>query len=223
LKSKKPEHRRDRLRPGDAVELERENGDWMKGVVVLAQADGIDVVVDGAILEGEILSVSRTVRDDARYTAVMEVVDAGPGRSRVRLVGDWKRVQMREFVRVAVLGVRLNVEPKTGPQAPDGQPRVAERLVDLSAGGLRFESMARFGAGDLVEVEFSLPQTGPVSVRGEVIRVVGRRNEDTGPRQYGIRFFGIEESTRVKIMTWVFAEQARRFRSTKKPAVATKA
>jgi len=222
MKSGKPARSSARLRAGDAVGLERPNGGWMKGVVVRAVAEGVDVVVDGPILEGEVLSVSRTVRDDARYTAVMEVVDAGPGRSRVRLVGDWKRVQMREFVRVAVLGVRLSVETEADSEAPDGPAPAPERLVDLSAGGLRFESMARYAQGDLLEIEFSLPQTGPVCVRGEVIRVAGRRNEDAGPRQYGVRSFGVDEATRVKIMTWVFAEQARRFRLAKKPAIATK-
>ncbi len=34
--------------------------------------------------------------------------------------------------------------------------------------------------------------------------------------QYGVRFLEMEESVRVKIMTWVFAEQARRFHESKK-------
>ena len=101
------EQKSQHLREGDAVGLERADGEWMKGVVVVVEADGIDVVVDGPILEGELLSVSRTVQNDARYTAAMEVVSAGPGRSRIRLVGEWKRAQMRKSVRVAVLSVRV--------------------------------------------------------------------------------------------------------------------
>lgn len=198
-----------RLHAGDAVALEREGGHWMKGVVVVVDDDGVDVVVDGPILEGEVLSVSRTVRDDARYTAVMEVVDAGPGRSRVRLVGEWKRVQMRRAVRISVFDtVHASVVGGAGG-----------RLLDLSAGGLRFESQAEHATGDVLELHFNLPQGGPVTVRGEVLRVVGRRNEDTGPRQYGLRFCDLDESVRVKIMTWVFAEQSRRFRDSAKPEV----
>jgi len=212
LESKSEDNQR--LRTGDAVALERPNGEWMKGVVVLVEDDGMDVVVDGAILEGEVLSVSCAVRDDARYTAVMEVIDAGPGRSRVRLVGEWKRVQMREFIRVSVMGIAMNVRGDTSTQA--GSP-VEARLLDLSAGGLRFESSESFAAGDVIDVRFNLAQTGPINVRGEVLRIAGRRNGDSGPCQYGIRFAGFDEATRVKIMTWVFGEQARRFRDSTKP------
>jgi hypothetical protein len=201
-----------RLHAGDAVALERESGDWMKGVVVAVEEDGIDVVVDGSIVEGELLSVSRTVRDDARYTAVMEVVDAAPGRSRVRLVGEWKRVQMRRSVRVSVFDGCLDVGGDDGG-----------RLLDLSAGGLRFESEQEHAPGDVLDLHLQLPQTGPVSVRGEVVRVIGRRTEDSGPRQYGVRFCGLDEAVRVKIMTWVFAEQARRFRDSPKPDIETEA
>jgi hypothetical protein len=197
-----------RLRAGDAVALEREGGDWMKGAVVSVDADGIDVVVDGALVEGETLSVSRTVRDDARYTAVMEVVDAAPGRSRVRLVGDWRRVQLRRSVRIGVPDIRVRVE------GGGGGP-----LVDLSAGGLRFESHGHYDTGDVLDLTFHLPQSGPVAVRGEVVRVVGRRNEDAGSRQYGVRFCGIDEAVRVKLMTWVLTEQSRRFRDSRKPDV----
>ncbi|HKJ24719.1 MAG TPA: PilZ domain-containing protein, partial [Myxococcota bacterium] len=93
------------------------------------------------------------------------------------------------------------------------------RLLDLSAGGLRFESQAEHATGDVLELHFNLPQGGPVTVRGEALRVVGRRTEDTGPRQYGLRFCDLDESVRVKIMTWVFAEQSRRFRDSAKPEV----
>lgn len=202
--AKSPKSRR--LAAGDAVGLERENGDWMKGVVVQVEDDGIDVVVDGTILEGEVLSVSRTVRDDARYTAVMEVVNAGKGRSRVRLVGDWKRTQMRHFVRVSVFGMRMDVDGQAGG-----------RLLDLSAGGLGFESPHEYARGEILEFRFALPQSGPVSVRGEILRVAGRRNGESGPYHYGVSLTGLDESVRVKIMTWVFAEQARRFRDGKKP------
>jgi len=198
-----------RLHAGDTVALERENGDWMKGAVVAAADDGIHIVVDGPIREGERLSVSRTVRDDARYSAVIEVLDAGPGRSRIRLVGEWKRVQMREAVRVSLLDpVHTNVAGAAGG-----------RLVDLSAGGLRFESDTDHATGDVLELQLDLPQAGPVAVRGEVVRVVGRRNGDQRPRQYGVRFFGVDETVRVKLMTWVFAQQARRFRGSRKPDV----
>jgi hypothetical protein len=203
-----------RLRAGDAVALERENGDWMKGVVVLVEDDGIDVVVDGEILAGEVFSVSCAVRNDARYSAVMEVVDAGPGRSRVRLVEDWERVQMRESVRVAVLGLHMDVQ---GNRAGRASQPVDARLLDLSAGGLRFESTASFARGDVVEIRFHLAQAGPVRIRGEILRAAGRRSEDSGSCQYGVRFCGFDEATRVKIMTWVFAEQARRFRDPNKP------
>ncbi|NNL65543.1 MAG: hypothetical protein HKP30_04815 [Myxococcales bacterium] len=217
------------LREGDAVDLQRESGDKLHGVVVRVESDGVDVVVRGPILEGEVLSVSRTVRDDARYTAVMEVIGAAPGRSRVRMVGDWRRVQMRQFVRVAVYGIRMDVRreeplPEAAPgrdekltrhQNRDERP---PRLLDLSAGGLRFESREAFDCDEPLEVEFSLPQAGPVVVRGVVVRAPERKQQDEAqPSEYGLRFLAMDEATRVRIMTWVFAEQARRFRETRKP------
>jgi hypothetical protein len=223
-----------RLREGDAVQLERENGETLHGVVVQVKDDGVDVVLRGPIRAGEVLSVSQTVRDDARYTAVMEVVEAGPGRSRVRLVGDWKRVQMRQFVRVSVYGIRMDVrrdQPENESERDRDlrlqrhrQQQQAEerppRLLDLSAGGLRFESRHEYQRGELVEIQFSLPQTGPLTVRGEIVRAQiapeAATGQEQGASQYGLRFLGMDESVRVKIMTWVFAEQARRFREAKK-------
>ena len=206
--------KRQRLQPGDTVRLERESGEAMKGEVVLAEPEGIDVVVDGPIVEGEMLSVSRTVRDDARYTAVMQVVDAGPGRSRIRLMGDWRRVQLRQFVRVNVYGVALDVSG-AGAHSEGRTPR----LVDVSAGGLRFESWDAYEMGTELELSFNLPQTGPVSVKGTIVRMAESRGEgESGPRQYGIRFHGMDEAARVKLMTWVFAEQSRRFREKKRDA-----
>lgn len=201
-----------RLRAGDTLAFERESGEWMKGVVVLVEDDGVDVVVDGEIREGETLSATRTVRDDARYVTAMEVVSTGPGRSRVRVVGDWQRVQMREHVRVSVFGVRMHVGSGDRTCPGDAFDNRLPRLVDLSAGGLSFESNNVYSTGEVLDLEFSLPQGGPLTVRGEVVRIMGRRNEDSGPCRYGVRYCGISEATRVKIMTWVFAEQSRRFR-----------
>jgi len=218
-----------RLQPGDAVGLERDDGEWMKGVVVTAAADGVDVVADGHLHRGEALALSHAVREDARYTAPVEVVDEAPGRARVRLTGPWQRWQMREFVRVDGVGLRVGVHDasrhaaRRGRRAADRARRAGDappthaggeaRLLDLSVGGLRFASDALHATGDVLELELHLPRVGPVAARGEVLRVAGRRSEDAGARQYAVRFCGLEESTRVKIMTWVCAEQSRRFRA----------
>lgn len=222
-----------RLRDGDAVSLMRETGERLRGVVVGVEDDAVDVVLRGQIADGELLQVSRTIPDDARYEGMMEVVQAAPGRSRVRLVGDWQRIQMREFVRVSVYGIPMNVEGEDrealGPRERLKQHRSEgplayrpPRLLDLSAGGLRFESREEFRDGEALDLEFSLPSSGPISVRGEVVRVrlapepAEGAEAASGPHQYGIRFFALEESTRVKIMAWVFSEQARRFRESKR-------
>lgn len=227
-----------KLRDGDAVLLQRENGERLKGLVVDVDEDAVDVVVRGNIGPGELLQVSRPVADDARYEALMEVVGTAPGRSRVRLVGDWQRVQMREFVRVSVYGIEMSVTAEAPRDAEDLGPRErlrrrrAEpasderppRLLDLSAGGLRFESRELFEPGDTVALEFSLPSKGPVSVRGDVVRAslapepAPGAGGARGAHQYGVRFLHMDESVRVKIMGWVFAEQARRFRESKRTA-----
>jgi len=206
-----------RLQAGDTVALERADGDWMKGVVVLAEDDGVDIVVDGRLCEGERLSVSRTVHGDARYAAPLEVVSTGPGRSRVRLVGDWYRVQTREFVRVGYLDAGLTIRSASaGAASREPEPR-PPRLVDLSAGGLGFESEASYATGELLDLEIDLAQGRPVRVRGEIIRVAGRRRGESGPCRYGVRFCGMPEATRVKLMTWVVAERVRRLRGSPKP------
>jgi hypothetical protein len=228
------EGRSRKLCTGDTVELERADGEALAGVVTAVSEDGVDVMVQAAVSEGEVLSVSRTIRDDARYTAAMEVVEADAGRFRVRLVGDWKRMQMRQFVRVSVYGVGVDVRPDRPADESErdrkrrlqrhrrrGEER-PPRLLDLSAGGLRFEARREFARGDTLELEFSLPESGPVVVRGQVVRAdgpcpdAGGTDADPGPSQYGIRFLDMDESIRVRIMTWVFAEQARRFRESKK-------
>lgn len=224
------------LREGEAVRLDRESGETLHGLVLRAEGDVLDVVVRARVHPGELLHLSRAIRDDARYAVLIEVLEAGPGRSRVRLVGDWQRVQMREFVRVSVFGVPLEVErDQPGETRSERELRLERlraerreerpaRLLDLSGGGLRFESHGRFELGESIELAFSLPETGPLVVRGEVVRVhaapepAEASTEPPGSSQYGVRFERVDESMRVKIMTWVFREQASRFRQSKKPA-----
>lgn len=230
-------NKRRKLRDGDAVLLQRESGERLKGLVVGIDDEAVDVVLRGDIGPGELLQISRSVRDDARYEALMEVVRTAPGRSRVRLVGDWQRVQMREFVRVSVYGIPMEVLAEELCDSGGGEdPRerllrhrdeapVDDRpplLLDLSAGGLRFESRETLRLGDTLTLEFSLPSKGPVSVRGEVVRAslapepADDSRDTKGPNQYGVRFLHMDESVRVKIMGWVFSEQARRFRVAKR-------
>lgn len=232
MASKKKNHKR-ALQEGATVQLQREDGETLRGVVMRIEDDLLDVVVRARVEQGELLRLSRTVQNDARYTAVIEVVESGTGRSRVRLVGDWQRIQMREYVRVSVFGIPLDVrrdeelETMSQREARLRRLRAVEederpsRLLDLSGGGLRFESRERFSEGENVEFDFTLPETGPLHLRGEIVRVlaVAEANEDAGEpegfNQYGVRFLSVAESDRVKIMTWVFGEQAARFRESK--------
>jgi len=222
-----------RLRGGDAVLLKREGGQTLHAVVTGVDDGLIDVVVRAEVHEGELRQMSCTVPDDARYIASVEVVETGRGRSRVRLAGAWRRVQLREFVRVAIYGVEIDVthEDPAADEAPCEQTRRLQRiqeglegtarkprLVDLSAGGLRFESNRRYAEGEKVSVGFHLPHAGAVEARGEIVRAVEADGDQRLQNQYGVRFSDVPESTRVRIMTWVFAEQARRFRELASPS-----
>jgi hypothetical protein len=69
-----------------------------------------------------------------------------------------------------------------------GQAALWERAMtrDFGAGGVAFQSDAQFARDELLEVRFSLPNTGaPLVVRGRVVRVDAR---DAGGREYGVAF-----------------------------------
>jgi hypothetical protein len=219
-----------RLRGGDTVHLRRQDGQVLRGVVTSVEDEAIDMVVRSEIREGERLQLSCTIPDDARYTVTVEVLETGRGRSRVRLASAWRRVQLRDFVRVAVYGVEVEVV-REDPSAEEASSEKARRLqriqqglegavrkprlVDVSAGGLRFESNASYREGEKVTVGFHLPHSGAVEARGEIVRAVEADGDHRLQNQYGVRFCDVPEATQVRIMTWVFAEQARRFREVK--------
>lgn len=85
--------------------------------------------------------------------------------------------------------------------------------VNISGGGLQFCCFDKFKAGDLVAMKIFLPTYAhTVSVKCEVVRVVPRAE---GGYDVAVKYVGMDEATRDKIIRYVFARQRKMLRTEK--------
>ncbi|MBI5902815.1 MAG: PilZ domain-containing protein, partial [Deltaproteobacteria bacterium] len=87
------------------------------------------------------------------------------------------------------------------------------RNVNISGGGLQFYCFDKFKAGDLVAMKIFLPTYAhTVSVKCEVVRVAPRAE---GGYDVAVKYVGMDEATRDKIIRYVFARQRKMLRTDK--------
>ncbi len=87
------------------------------------------------------------------------------------------------------------------------------RNVNISGGGLQFYCFDKFKMGDLIAMKIFLPTYAhTVSVKGEVVRVAPRED---GGYDVAVKYVGMDEATRDKIIRYVFARQRKVLRTEK--------
>lgn len=177
---------------------------------------------------GDTVSILRMVSEDARYRSLAEVDAATSGRVQLNRLDAWRRVQERDDVRVTTHGIPIEVTRTSdaGTAAPrsrsvarlrrlqrnlEGRHRVPI-LVDLSAGGARFETSESHDPDELLELGFELPEASPVRLEARVVRVEDADDPRRLAHRVAVTFEDLDDDVRARILTWVFAEQARRFR-----------
>lgn len=119
----------------------------------------------------------------------------------VELTGGWKKIQERDFVRVEVL---LN-----GAFAPilEGDKISAKStdiyIKDLSGGGFLFAHDEEISVGTDMMFTIKLSKDTVISCQGRIMRV----KQVDGTYEYGVSFVDLDESSRQKIIQFVYRRQ----------------
>lgn len=179
---------------------------------------------------GESLLVESPLQDDARYSTRATIAAASPHTFALRISPLWERVQQRAFVRISAFGLQVRVvrvshpgsaprDPAPGPDA-DGRAlpsadldrESVHELLDLSAGGIRFQATAEYEADEDLVVHFELPGSQCFVLPARVVRAPGVPSARIGKNAVAVAFSGIDEATRSQLLRWVYREQVRRHR-----------
>ncbi|MFK7898075.1 MAG: flagellar brake protein [Myxococcota bacterium] len=165
------------------------------------------------IQRGETLMVESPVPDDARYATSAKVMASSEATFALKIQPAWHRVQQREFVRISAQGLQVRVERSESgfPPVGGGETNGAiYDLLDVSAGGIRFQADGDWEPGDEMICHFELPGSLCFVLAARVARLP--RPPDFRPNKptVAVEFFGIDETTRSQLLRWVYREQVRR-------------
>lgn len=166
---------------------------------------------------GESLIVESPVQDDARYSTSATVAAANAHTFALRISPLWHRVQQRAFVRISAYGLMVRVVRRAadaqGSQSDDDAQRGSiNGLLDLSAGGIRFQSASEYEHDEEVVVHFELPGSDCFVLPARVVRTPDNRATRPDKNAVAVAFTGIDEPTRAQLLRWVYREQVRRHR-----------
>lgn len=210
------------------------------GALVILHPDGpaggfpmviaVDQVEDGLhwflgscdpIQRGETLLVESAVAKSARYATRAKVMAKSDLTFALKIQPVWERVQQREFVRISAHGLQVRVVRSESGYPPTGDGQVAEDdprsaldtvhdLLDVSAGGIRFQAEGKWESGDEMICHFELPGSLCFVLAARVARLPRPPDYRPGKPTVAVEFVGIDETTRSQLLRWVYREQVRR-------------
>ncbi|MCG8589962.1 MAG: PilZ domain-containing protein [Proteobacteria bacterium] len=223
--------KRPTLREGMAIGIHPdETGAGDRVMVTVEQVDGDLVWIKGneeGLRAGDFVLLEHPIRGDARYLAPAEIELQSPERFALRPVGGWERHQERAYVRISIHSLSVRVgrvsgaargEGEVEADAPTDVPTPSWPMLDLSAGGMRFEANDTFEPGEPIVCHFELPGEACFALPAQVVRVEAGRLQRTPRRRVAVRFEGVDESNKSALLRWVFREQVRRHRLRKRSA-----
>ncbi|WP_324717739.1 flagellar brake domain-containing protein [Carboxydochorda subterranea] len=146
----------------------------------------------------------------ARYQGETRVIERLEERQVPLVVLEmprWQRIQLRSFLRVPVR-VPVRWRRPVPPGSPGGAWGEAESR-DLGGGGvlLWFRDGPWMDPGTALELALELP-TGIVEAAGEVVRVVEPQQAEQEGREVAVKFTGILERDRDRIIAYLLRRQA---------------
>lgn len=196
-------------------------------------ADGIHWFLGSCapFVRGERVVVESPVQQDARYSTTATVVASSAEGFGLRLSPLWERLQQRAFVRISAHGLQVRVERPTlrgtgstslaGDSQADQPGAIAgaegacesvHELLDLSAGGLRFQSGVEYEPDEEVIVHFELPGSECFVLGARIVRTPDGPKSRATKNSVAVAFAGVDEATRSQLLRWVYREQVRRHR-----------
>lgn len=167
------------------------------------------------VQRGEFMLVEMPIPRDARYVTRARVFAASPNCFALEIERDWERVQQRAFIRISSHGVQVRVV-RLGASSAEGEQEVSGEslhdLAEISAGGIRFESEARFEIGEEVICHFELPGSLCFVLPARIVRGGEMSADSLAKPGVAVEFMGLDEHNRSQLLRWVYREQVRRHR-----------
>jgi hypothetical protein len=168
---------------------------------------------------GEALIIESPVANDARYVSRGIVVASSPDAFTLEIDPLWERVQQRAFVRISAHGLPVRIVRLAHHPAPSDSDVIHESgtdavhdLVDISAGGIRFESASDYEPDEDVICHFELPGSLCFVLPARTIRSPEETVTVSGKPSVAVEFVGLDENNRSQLLRWVYREQVRRHR-----------
>ncbi len=163
------------------------------------------------------------IGEDCRYLAQGKIEARSADRTVISWDGEWRRVQGRCFVRISTHGIEVEVKQPVRPaesQDAAADPRPSEdgtccfEMLDISAGGLRFETPRPFEFDAEFVCHFELPGQSRYELPAKVVR--SQRKPGYSDRyRVAVEFIDRSEGLRSKLLQWIYHEQVRRHRTTR--------
>lgn len=187
------------------------------------EVDGQVVAVrapDCTFQTGDHLRVELIIPNDARYVLSMRLRANHNDLITLEPIGEWERVQRREFFRIRT-GIIPAKVVRDRRLRTERDAKSKSCLVDLSAGGALVETDLPVEAEEQLQLRFELPfevvgqelEEGQptridVDVPGRVVRatLLSRRRR----RHIAVRFGILPVALHTEILRWVYALQAKR-------------
>lgn len=176
------------------------------------------VGLDGAVV------LEYMIGDDCRYLAQGKIEVHSADCSVISWDGEWRRVQSRCFVRISTHGIEVEVkEPvratKSQDAAADARPpedgKCCFEMLDISAGGLRFETAEPFEFDAEFVCHFELPGQSRYELPAKVVRSQTKPGFSDRYR-VAVEFVDHSEELRSKLLQWIYHEQVRRHHTTRR-------
>lgn len=189
-----------------AVSIERiEDGTiWLKGEIPTVE-DGDHVTLEYRVVE------------KGRYLTNASVDVQSSDDISIKCAGEWRWVQDRDFVRISTHGIDVTL-PASVEEGEVAKHRSSSgegshcEMLDMSAGGFRFETGNKFEVDREFICHFELPGQSCYVLPARVVRV--QRNPHHKKLFWvGVEFRGIDEEHRSELIRWINREQIRRHRS----------
>ncbi|MBD3315580.1 MAG: hypothetical protein GF344_07320 [Chitinivibrionales bacterium] len=151
--------------------------------------------------------------NDGLYDVPLRIVNSDDaGNIVVYHTTELHRNQLRQYVRIeANLPVRFRLLQTLEPDKSEIPLRESAegRMSDISGGGLSFLCEKSLKPGDLVSVNFALPNSRFAGVSCKILRISLQEGKTTTYYKHHAQFMGIEDRKRDAIVRYVFEKQRR--------------
>jgi c-di-GMP-binding flagellar brake protein YcgR len=140
--------------------------------------------------------------------AVDEIKQSRQTSMRIRSAGPAKRLQRRNYVRIAT-SIDMSASETPSDLSPAGGVPFEAKIIDLSGGGFAIRHSDSLAAGTLFDVEIQIPEEAPLHAKAKVIwcNSLEGANPESPAHRIGFAFVGLSEVHRRRIMGYLIVLQ----------------